>query len=204
MANALLDSVRGPMPISIDDIFLKERKVFLIGQVNDESVNNLIKELLYLEVEDDRRPITLFINSPGGEVLSGLSAYDTIRMLKSPIIGVAMGLVASMGSVIYLGCEPENRLMLPNSKIMIHDCSWSRHEMGGKKPGEIQEELNQLKDMNERLISIIAERTGKSVDEIAEVTCVDSYYTSDEAISFGLASRIVDSDCLNGLMKKGA
>ena len=204
MANVILESVRGLSPIPIDDVFLRDRKIFLIGEVNDESCNELIKQLLYMEAEDDTKPITLFINSPGGDVGSGLAVYDTIKLLKSPVTAVVTGIAASMGSIILLGCDEDKRLMLPSSKIMIHDCSFGRHEMGGKKPFEIEEELNQLKKINERLISIIAERTGHTIKEIAKVTKSDSYYGADEAIKFGLASKVIDTTTLSNLLKKGA
>lgn len=204
MANVIVESVRGLDPIPIDDMFLKERKVFLVGSVNDESCNQLIKELLYMEAQDDSKPITLFINSPGGEVLSGLAVYDTIRLLKSPVTAVVTGIAASMGSIIFLACDADKRFLLPSSKVMVHDCSWGRHEMGGKKPFEIEEELNQLKDTNERLLSIISERTGKTVSEVAKVTRFDSYFGAKEAIEFGLASKVLDQDSFSTLMKKGA
>ncbi len=204
MANVILESVRGLSPIPIEDVFLRDRKIFLVGEVNDESCNELIKELLYMEAEDDTKPITLFINSPGGDVGSGLAVYDTIRLLKSPVTAVVTGIAASMGSIILLACDEDKRLMLPSSKVMIHDCSWGRHEMGGKKPFEVEEELNQLKRTNERLVAILAERTGKTTKEIAKVTKSDSYFGAEEAIKFGLASKVIDSMTLSNLMKKGA
>ncbi len=204
MANIIIESVRGPQPIPIDDVFLKDRKVFLIGEVNDDSCDDLIKKLLYMEAEDNTAPITLFINSPGGDVGSGLAVYDTIRLMKSPVTAVVTGIAASMGSIILLACDADKRLMLPSSKIMIHDCSWGRRDMGGKKPHEIEEELGQLKKVNERLVSILAERCGKPVEEVEEVTKSDSYFDANEAIEFGLASAVVDSQALGSIMKKGA
>ncbi len=203
MANIIIESVRGLAPIPIEDMYLKDRKVFLVGPVTDNSCNELIKELLYLEAEDDTKPITLFINSPGGDVGSGLGIYDTIRLLKSPVTAVVTGLAASMGSVILLACDADKRLMLPSSRIMIHDASWNHNEMGGKKPDQVEEELRQLKQTNERLVSIIAERTGKTVKEVAKVTKSDTYFNAEEAIRFGLASGVIDSETLSVLMRKG-
>ncbi|MBO4375242.1 MAG: ATP-dependent Clp protease proteolytic subunit [Lachnospiraceae bacterium] len=194
MANVIYESVRGLSAIAIEDAFLRDRKIFLIGEVNDESCNELIKQLLYMEAEDDSKPITLFINSPGGDVGSGLAVYDTIRLLKSPVTAVVTGIAASMGSIIMLACDKNRRYMLPSSRIMIHDCSWGRHDMGGKKPFEVEEELNQLKNTNEKLLNIIAERTGKTVEEVAEVTKKDSYYSADEAIEFGLVTGVLDGE----------
>ena len=192
MSNVIYESVRGLSAIPIEDAFLRERKIFLVGEVNDESCNELIKQLLYMESQDNTKPITLFINSPGGEVGSGLAVYDTIRLLKSPVTAVVTGMAASMGSIIMLACDKDRRFMLPSSRIMIHDCSWGRHDMGGKKPFEVEEELNQLKNTNEKLLSIIAERCGKTIEEVAEVTKSDSYYSAQEAVEFGLVTAVLD------------
>lgn len=201
-SNIIFESVRGLATLPIDDVFLRERKIFLVGEVNDQSCNSLITKLLYLEGMDNTRPIYLFINSPGGIVGSGLAVYDTIRLMKSPIYAVITGLAASMGSILFLACD--NRLMLPSSRLMIHDCSWGSHEMGGKKPHEIQQELDQLKKTNERLVSIIAERTGKTEEEIAEVTRFDTYFDAEEAIKFGLATAVIDSESFGQMCKMEA
>lgn len=192
MSNVIYESVRGLSTIAIEDAFLRDRKVFLVGEVNDGSCNELIKQLLYMESQDNTKPITLFINSPGGQVGSGLAVYDTIRLLKSPVTAVVTGMAASMGSIIMLACDKGRRFMLPSSRIMIHDCSWGSHDMGGKKPFEVEEELNQLRNTNEKLLSIIAERCGKTVEEVAEVTKKDSYYNAEEAIKFGLVTAVLN------------
>jgi ATP-dependent Clp protease protease subunit len=202
MANVMFESVRGYDIAPIEDVFFKDRKIFFVGQVDENSCDELIKELIYMESMDDTAPITLFINSCGGSVEAGLSVYDTIRLLKSPVRAVVTGIAASMGSIILLACDSDKRYMLPNSRIMIHDCSWGRNEMGGKKPHEIEEELKQLKKTNEKLVAIIAERTGKTADEIAELTKSDSYFSAEEAVEFGLASEIIDSQILGELIKK--
>lgn len=201
-ANVILESVRGIDAVPIDDIFLRERKIFLVGSVTDESCNDLIKKLLYLESVDNTRPITVFLNSPGGSVWDGLSVYDTIRLMKSPVTAVVTGIAASMGSILLLACEKENRLMLPSSRIMIHDCSWGKRDFGGVKPGAIQEELDMLKKTNERLLSIIAERTGHKVDEISEITKEDAWFDAGEAIECGLASAVIDETNFETLIRK--
>ncbi len=202
--SVIIESVRGLVPIPLDDVLLKDRNIFLCEEVTAESCNELIKELLFMESEDDSKPINLFINSPGGSVTDGLAVYDTIRLLKSPVTAIVTGLAASMGSIILLACDKDRRFMLPSSRIMVHDCSWGHRDFGGRKPYEIEEELNQLKATNERLLSIIAERTGKTVEEVAEVTKYDSYFSASEAIEFGLASKIIDTDSLSTIIKKGA
>ncbi len=204
MSNIIYDSVRGIQAIPIEDAFLRDRKIFLVGEVNDESCNTLIKQLMYMESEDNSRPITLYINSPGGSVGSGLAVYDTIRLMKSPVSAVVTGIAASMGSIILLACEKENRYMLPSSKIMIHDCSWGSRDFGGYKPHEIEQELDQLKNTNARLLSIIAERCGKTVKQVAKGTMNDSYFDAGEAVKFGLVSKVVDNDSFSAIVQKGA
>ena len=201
-ANVVIESVRGFDAIPIDDVFLRDRKIFLVGSVTDESCNDLIKKLLYLESVDSTRPITVFLNTPGGSVWDGLSVYDTIRLMKSPVTAVVTGIAASMGSILLLACEKENRLMLPSSRIMIHDCSWGKRDFGGVKPVEIQEELDMLKKTNDRLLNIIAERTGHTVDEIAEITRSDAWFDAAEAIGFGLASTVIDDTNFGTLIRK--
>ena len=204
MANMIMESIKGPALIPVDDWFLSRRKIFFYGEVNEESTNDLLKKLLILEAQDDTKPITLFINTGGGEVGSGLAIYDILRTMHSPVTAVVTGLAASMGSILLMGCAKERRLMLVNSKVMIHDASWSSRDMGGKKPHEIQTALDQLRGVNERLVSILAEGCGKTVEEVSEYTKTDSYFNAHEAIEFGLASEIIDSDRLNSLMKEGA
>ena len=204
MAGVIYESVRGIQSIQIEDDFLRNRKVFLVGEVNDDSCNELIKQLLYMEGEDNTKPITLFINSPGGNVNSGLAVYDTIRLMKSPVTAIVMGIAASMGSIILLACDADKRFMLPSSKIMIHDCSWGDRNFRGMKPHEVEEELKQLKGTNERLLSIIAERTGKSVRQVSKVTMHDKYFDADEAIEFGLVSAVLDADKFEIISQKGA
>ncbi len=204
MSNVIYESVRGIQIIPLEDAFLRDRKIFLIGEVNDESCNELIKQLMFMEGENNTRPATLCINSPGGSVGSGLAVYDTIRLMKSPVRAVVTGIAASMGSIILLACEKENRFMLPSSKIMIHDCSWGSRDFGGYKPHEIEQELKQLKNTNSRLLSIIAERCGKSVEQVAKVTMQDRYFDAEEAMEFGLVSSVVDNDIFSTIIQKGA
>ena len=203
MANVIYESVRGISTIPIEDAFLRDRKVFLVGEVNDESCNTLIKQLLLMEGEDNSRPITLFINSPGGDVSSGLAVYDTIRLMKSPVTAVVTGIAASMGSIIMLACDSDKRFMLPSSRIMIHDCSWGKRDLGGYKPHEVEQELNQLKSTNARLLSIISKRCGKTIKQVAKVTKDDRYFDAKEAIDFGLITAVLDEDSFESISQKG-
>lgn len=189
MANVIHESSRGLQPIAVEDELLRKREIFLVDAVSAESSNELIKQLMYLDNESSEE-ITIYINSPGGSVQDGLAVYDTIMLMNSPVRTVCLGICASMGAILFLAGE--KREMMPHGKIMIHDPAFGgRHEMGGKKPHEIQAELDDLNRCRESLAQIIAKRTGKTIEEIYEVTVNDTYYDPDEAVEFGLATNII-------------
>lgn len=188
--NIIKESSRGYQAIAIEDIFLQEREIFLTDEVNTESCTSLIKQLLFLDKEDTGKEIKLYINSPGGHVHSGLAVYDCIRMLKSPVTTICIGTAASMGSILFLAGT--KRQMLPNSRIMIHDPSFGGGNLAGKKPHQIKTELDGLIEVQECLCNIIAERTGKTSEEIRELTKDDTYFNADEAVEFGLATETIN------------
>lgn len=192
MANILKESSRGIEQIAIEDEFLANREIFLTDQVDADTSNMLIKQLMYLEREDPRKEVTLYINSPGGEVISGLAVYDCISMMRAPVRTVCIGTAASMGAILFLAGK--KREMLPHTRLMIHDPSYGHNDISGRKPHEIQRELDKLNETREVLAGIIAEKTGKSLDEIYEVTASDTYYNSEEAIGFGLATGIMKGE----------
>lgn len=189
MANILKETVRGIEVVRIEDELLKNREIFLVDEVNAESSNNLLKQLMYLEKEDCTQEITLYINSPGGEVISGLAVYDYISIMKAPVRTVCIGTAASMGAILFLAGR--KREMLPHTRIMIHDPSFGHHDISGRKPHEIQNELDKLNKTKQNLATIIAEKTGKSMEEIYKVTAEDTYYSAAQAIEFGLATGII-------------
>lgn len=190
MSNIIMESARRLESVRIEDEFLRQREIFLTDSVNENSCDELIKQLMYLEKEDDTKEITLYINSPGGSVQEGLAVYDTIMLLRAPVRTVCIGTCASMGAILFLAGG--RREIMKHGKIMIHDPAFGgNHNVGGKKPHEIQAELDDLNRCRESLARIIAERTGKSVEEIYEVTANDTYYSADEAIEFGLATDIL-------------
>lgn len=189
MANILKETVRGIEVVRIEDELLKNREIFLVDEVNAESSNDLLKQLMYLEKEDCTQEITLYINSPGGEVISGLAVYDYISIMKAPIRTVCIGTAASMGAILFLAGR--KREMLPHTRIMIHDPSFGHHDISGRKPHEIQNELDKLNKTKQNLATIIAEKTGKSMEEIYKVTAEDTYYSAAQAIEFGLATGII-------------
>lgn len=190
--HAIYESTRGFDQIDIEDELMKSREIFFVGAVDTDTCNEMIKQLMYLEKLDDTKEITIYINSPGGCVSDGLAVYDMIRLLNSPIRTVCVGLAASMGAILFLAGDI--RQMLPHSEIMIHDPSYSRADIGGQKPHEIQHRLDSLNETREMLAQIIAERTGKSLDEIYKVTAEDSYYKAKAAVEFGLATEIISKE----------
>lgn len=188
MAHILKETVNGISQILIEDEMLEEREIFLTASVTDATCSELIKQLMYLERKNSTAPITLYINSPGGGVDSGLAVYDCMALMKAPIRTVCIGTAASMGSILFLAGK--EREMMPHSRIMIHDPSFSNLNIGGKKPHEIQQEVNSLTEAKNALCKIIAEKTGKPLEEIQEITRNDTYFTAEEAIEFGLATAI--------------
>lgn len=191
MSNIIFESARGYDVIRLEDVFLRERKIFLCGNVDSANVNELIKQIMYLDSVSENDEITLYINSPGGSVQDGLVLYDALRLAKAPIKTVATGLAASMGAVLFLAGD--KREMLPHSKLMIHDPSFGSLNLGGKKSAEVRQLLDDLNNCRELIASIIAKRSGKSIDEVFEVTKNDTYYTAQEALKSGLATAIIEN-----------
>lgn len=191
MSNAMKQTVRGIDLIPVEDTLMEESRIFLVGEINVTVSNELIQKLMYLDMKD-LGEITLYINSLGGEVMSGLAIYDYIKTMKSPVRTVCIGDAASMGAIIFLAGG--KREMLTHSRILIHDPSYGYLDVSGKKPHEIQRGVDSLNKVRETLAEIISERTGKSLYEIYEITAEDHYFTADEAIKFGLANGIFKGD----------
>lgn len=187
----ILESARGFEQICLKDKLLSDsREIFLTEEVNAATCDSLITQLMYLDRCNPEQEITLYINSPGGCVTDGLAVYDVMRMLKAPLRTVCMGTCASMGAILFLAGE--TREMMEHGRIMVHDPSFGgSHNIGGKKPHQIQSELDDLNRCRESLAKIIAERTGKPIEEIYEVTANDTYFSADEAIKFGLATSVI-------------
>ena len=194
--NILVETVRGIQPITLEDDLLRSREIFLTSHVDVDSSNGLIKQLMYLEREDEDKEITLYINSPGGEVISGLAVYDYIALMRAPVRTVCIGTAASMGAILFLAGK--KREMLPHTRLMIHDPAYSSGDIGGKKPHEIQQQVDKLMEVRETLAGIIAEKSNKSIEEIYEVTAEDTYLNAEEAIEFGLATGILTQESLHG------
>ncbi len=170
------------------DRLLKTRSLLLSGEINKDSADKIIKDMLVLESEGNE-PIWIFINSPGGDVDAGFAIYDMARFVSCPVYMIGMGLVASAAALILLAVPAERRIGLPNSSYLIHQ---PLSEMRGNAT-EIEIHAQQLDKMKAKLNAIIAEATGKSLDAVAKDTDRDHWLDASEALSYGLVSRIVDS-----------
>lgn len=185
MANIIKESAVGFSSIAIEDEMLQQRKIFFVNGVDSNTMNELLKQLMYLEFINSGEEITLYINSPGGECVSGLAVFDFIKTMKSPIKTVCVGTAASMGAILFL--SGQKREMMKHTKIMIHDPSFGSN-FSGMKPWEIEKSLEHLKEMQSTLCDIISQTTGKFHEEVLEVTKDDSFFGLDEALNFGLAT----------------
>ena len=183
------ESSRGYDTLQIAGELLLSRELFLTEGVDRESMEGLIKQLMWLYREDPDKEITLYINSPGGEITSGLCVFDFLKLIKAPIKTVCIGCAASMGAILFLAGD--KRLMMPNASVMIHDPAPSGGSMAGMKPAEMEEHLKELRKAQKTLVDIIAEKTGKSQKEIRRYTEKDSFFNAEEAVSFGLATDII-------------
>ena len=185
------ETAQGSTPINIIDELFKNRVVFLNGEVNSESADNLIEQFMYLSKVEPEREISFYINSPGGEVLSGLAVYDTIKLISSPVRTGCTGMAASMGAILFLAGD--KREILPNSQIMIHDPAPGGGSMAGMKPEAMEETLSYLKQVQNTIIDIISSTTKQPKKVVLSKTRKDTYFSAEEAVKFGLATDIVSS-----------
>lgn len=178
---------KGERSYDIYSRLLKDRIVFLDGEVNDVSSSLIVAQLLFLESEDSARDIQFFINSPGGSVTAGLAIYDTMNFIKCDVSTICMGMAASMGAFLLSSGAKGKRFCLPNSEVMIHQPS------GGAQgqATEIDIVAKQILKTKERLNRILSENTGKPIDEIARDTERDNYLTAEEAKEYGLVDDII-------------
>lgn len=184
----LRETNRGISSYRIEDEMLERREIELVGEIDADLVNSLIRQLRHLQKEDPQAEVTLFINSPGGEVSSGLALYDVMRAVSYPIRTVCLGLAASMGALLFM--SGDKRDMLPHSRVMIHD-PLVPGGIGGSALS-VKSRADDLMRTREITAQIIAEHTGKTIDEVYEITAKDTFFEAPEAIEFGLADSIID------------
>ncbi len=181
-------SSKGERAYDIYSRLLKERIIFLTGQINDNVASLVTAQLLFLEAEDPKKEIYLYINSPGGLVTAGLGIYDTMQYIKPEISTLCIGQAASMGSFLLAAGAKGKRFSLPNSRIMVHQPSAGFQGQAT----DIEIHANEVLSLKKRLNEIYSKHTGKSVDEIKSALERDNFMTADAAKSFGLIDEVVE------------
>ncbi|MED7789027.1 ATP-dependent Clp endopeptidase proteolytic subunit ClpP [Francisella sp. 19X1-34] len=179
----------GERAFDIYSRLLKERIVFLNGEVNDHSANLVIAQLLFLESEDPDKDIYFYINSPGGMVTAGMGVYDTMQFIKPDVNTICIGLAASMGSLLLAGGTKGKRYSLPSSQIMIHQ------PLGGFRgqASDIEIHANNILRIKERLNKVLAHHTGQDFETIVKDTDRDNFMMADEAKEYGLIDHVIES-----------
>ena len=181
-------SSKGERAYDIYSRLLKERIIFLTGQINDNVASLVTAQLLFLEAEDPKKEIYLYINSPGGLVTAGLGIYDTMQYVKPDISTLCIGQAASMGSFLLSAGKKGKRFSLPNSRIMVHQPSAGFQGQAT----DIEIHANEVLSLKKRLNEIYSKHTGKTVDEIKSALERDNFMTADSAKSFGLIDEVVE------------
>ncbi|MGB0664076.1 MAG: ATP-dependent Clp endopeptidase proteolytic subunit ClpP [Pontibacterium sp.] len=191
--NALVPMVveqtaRGERSYDIYSRLLKERVIFLTGQVEDHMANLIVAQLLFLEAENADKDIHLYINSPGGSVTAGMSIFDTMQFIKPDVSTICMGQAASMGAFLLAGGAKGKRSALPNSRIMIHQ------PLGGYQgqATDIEIHTKEILSIREKLNRILAENTGQGFEQIAQDTDRDNFMNPQAALEYGLIDQVVD------------
>ena len=181
-------SSRGERAYDIYSRLLKERIVFVVGPINDTVASLVTAQLLFLESEDPKKEISLYINSPGGLVTAGLGIYDTMQYIKPEVSTLCIGQAASMGSFLLAAGAKGKRFSLPNSRIMVHQPSAGFQGQAT----DIEIHANEVLSLKKRLNEIYSKHTGKSVDEIKVALERDNFMTPENAKGFGLIDKVVD------------
>jgi ATP-dependent Clp protease protease subunit len=182
-------SGRGERAYDIYSRLLRERVIFLVGPVMDQTANLVVAQLLFLESENPDKDISLYINSPGGSVSAGLAMFDTMRFIKPDVSTLCMGIAASMGAFLLAAGAKGKRYALPNSRIMIHQPS------GGAQgqASDIEIQAKEILYLRERLNRLMAEATGQPIERIARDTDRDNFLSAEDAVSYGLIDRTLAS-----------
>ncbi len=182
---------RGERSYDIFSRLLSDRIIFLGEEVSDKSAELIVAQLLFLESQDPEKDISLYINSPGGSISSGFAIYDTMQFVKCDVSTICIGMAASFGAFLLAGGTKGKRMALPNAEIMIHQPA-----IGGGVKGQasdIQIVSEHIQRSKKRLNAILAENTGKTVEEIEAATERDNYLSAGEALDFGLIDKIIEN-----------
>jgi len=180
-------SSRGERAYDIYSRLLKERVIFIVGPIEDHMANLIVAQLLFLESENPDKDISIYINSPGGVVTSGLAIYDTMQFIKPDVSTLCIGQAASMGALLLAGGAAGKRYCLPHSRVMIHQ------PLGGfqGQATDIDIHAREILNMRDRLNQILAKHTGQSIETIGEDTERDNFMSSEEATNYGLIDQVL-------------
>lgn len=181
---------RGERSYDIFSRLLEERIIFLGEEVSDSSAGVVAAQMLFLEAEDPEKDIQLYINSPGGSISAGFAIYDTMQYIKCDVSTICLGMAASFGAFLLAGGAKGKRMALPNAEIMIHQPAIQGNGVQGQAT-DIKIVSDHIQQSKERLNRILAENTGKTVEEIAAATERDHYLSAGEALEFGLIDQII-------------
>ncbi len=179
-------SGRGERAYDIYSRLLRDRVVFLVGPVNDQTANLVVAQLLFLESENPDKDISLYINSPGGSVYSGMAIFDTMQFVKPDVSTICVGMAASMGAFLLAAGAKGKRYALPNSRIMIHQPSSGAQGQAS----DIEIAAREILDVRTRLNRVLAERTGQPVERIERDTDRDNFMSAEDAVSYGIIDKI--------------
>lgn len=180
---------RGERSFDIYSRLLRERIVFITGQVEDHMASLIVAQLLFLESENPSKDISMYINSPGGVVTAGLAIHDTMQYIKPRVSTVCIGQAASMGSFLLAAGEPGMRIALPNARIMVHQPSGGAQGMAA----DIEIQAREILRMRRRLNDLYAKYTGRTLDDIEKAMDRDTFLEADEALSFGIVDKVFES-----------
>lgn len=181
---------RGERSYDIYSRLLSDRIIFLNEEVNDRSAGVIVAQMLFLEAQDPEKDIHLYINSPGGSIPAGLAIYDTMKFIKCDVSTICFGMAASFGAFLLAGGTKGKRMVLPNAEIMIHQPAIQGNGVQGQAT-DIKIVSDHILQSRKRLNRILAENTGRSIEEIEAATERDNYLSADEALEFGLIDKII-------------
>ena len=181
------DEKKQKAPEQFSEKFLKTRQIILTGEINKELADSIVRQLLILDSEDEKTPIYMYIDSPGGDVDAGFAIFDMIRFINAPVYLIGMGLIASAATLVLLFVDKEFRIGLPNSRYLIHQ------PLGGMRgvATDIEIYAKDMEKIRAKLNSLIAKQTGTSLEQVTKDTERDFWLDSDEAVKYGLISKII-------------
>ena len=181
------DEKKQKAPEQFSEKFLKTRQIILTGEINKELADSIVRQLLILDSEDEKSPIYMYIDSPGGDVDAGFAIFDMIRFINAPVYLIGMGLIASAATLVLLAVDKGFRIGLPNSRYLIHQ------PLGGMRgvATDIEIYAKDMEKIRAKLNSLIAKQTGTSLEQVTKDTERDFWLDSDEAVKYGLISKII-------------